>query len=136
MTLLLALAVTLLVEFLSALTLLAVSSRLRLASEMRQGIEAELVLTTAIAEFRVAQAAALNAVIPGETAVLPTFSYPAGWQAVATASRFNASSPLVLDVRVRRTNTGGELVAGRRGTLLLRPIAADTAFVIGNWPRY
>lgn len=136
MTLALALMISMVVELLSALTLMAVTARLQLAGNRRTGVEAELALASAIADFRVLHATQLNQIPPHGSEVLPPTTLPGGWQAAAIAERPDSQEIVVLRVHVRRVDGVGHLVAGRQGTLLLSARTADTAIVIGHWPRF
>jgi hypothetical protein len=130
-----ALFLVLLVESFAALTLAATTAATRLRADRRWAIEAEFALETAMAEASVAHRAALALLPPGSGAALPVTA-PSPWQATAHARRLGASPLVQVVVAVAWSPSGGPRFAGRRGTLLLTIVAADTALVIGERPRF
>ncbi len=107
----------------------------RLAADRRAAVEANAALESALAESRVAHAATLAGLAEGAVQPLPVVG-PAGWETHATAAREPGSRFVYLVVTVRLRRGDGVPIAGRRGTLLLEQVAADTAIVIGSRPRF
>ena len=122
-------------QALGALTMTALTARIRLADARRGAVEAELALGSAIATARVNNAATLVTVIPGPVLELPVTA-PAGWQARAWAERGTPHGPVRLVVEVTRRDAAGALRARRRGGLILAPDPADTAVTITTRSRF
>jgi hypothetical protein len=135
MILLPALLLVLLVESLAALALSATTGAIRLRAERRWAIEAELALESALAEASIAHRATLSSLPPAASILLPVSALPP-WQATATARRLGASPLVQVVATVAWDLAGGVRFAARRGTLLVTIVAADTALVIGERPRF
>jgi hypothetical protein len=129
------LLVLLLAQSLTVASLGATAAVARLSGDRRAAVEASAALETAIARARVQHSSELAAVPPGSLVVLPVTG-PPGWETTATARRESGSELVYLEVRVLRRGVDGVPLAGRRGTLLLELVAADTAIVIGSRPGF
>lgn len=129
------LLVLVLAQSLLAVTALASGAAARLSGDRRAAVEAVAALETATAHARVDHRGTLDTLSAGTAVSLPV-AEPAGWTITATARREFASPLIVLRVAVVRRAADGTPLAGRRGTLLLEAITADTAIVIGSRPRF
>lgn len=129
------LLVLVLAQSLAMVSLGATAAVARLSGDRRAAVEAGAALESALAESRVDHALTLANLAEGTVQPLPV-SGPAGWQTTATAWREPGSRFVRLVVVVRLYRSDGVAIAGRRGTLLLEQVAADTAIVIGSRPRF
>jgi hypothetical protein len=127
--------IALLVESRAALSLAAPASAARRRGERRWAIEGELAHVTVLAEARVHHQAALAAVPPHATIALPVAAAPP-WTASVRAARLGGSDLVWLTAEVAWHPAGGAPFAARRGTLLVAIVAADTALVIRERPRF
>jgi hypothetical protein len=129
------LLVLLLAQSLTVASLGATAAVARLSGDRRAAVEASAALETALARARVQHADDLAEVSPGSRTVLPVIG-PPGWETTAVVTRELGSELLRLEVQVMRRGSDGVPFAGRRGTLLLELVAADTAIVIGSRPGF
>jgi hypothetical protein len=129
------LVLVLLVESLAAVSLAATASAVRLRADRRWAIEAELELEGVLARARVQHQATLAALSPQGSIPLPVATAPP-WTATVRADRLGTSDLVWLVAEVAWRPAGGAVWAARRGTLLVAIVAADTALVIRERPRF
>lgn len=130
----LALVAVLLMQCLIAVAMTATVTDVRLAGDVRLGIEADLVVASALADARIDQAAAMHALIPGDVVVWSWIGGASGWRTRTTAER---TGPLVLlHAHAEYLTPSGTVRAARDATLVLGYNTSDTLQVLRGRSRF
>jgi type II secretory pathway component PulK len=132
--LVMALVVAVLIESLTLLALHAAIIHVRLVADERQRIEGQLVVSTALANARVAYRADLDTMSDGGVLDPPAVTRVDGWSWRAQATRAGAVIRLV--AVAERRSADGTVFAAHRASLLLARDSADTVRVLGHRPRF
>ena len=132
--LVLALLAIVLLEGFAALALFAAGARQRLASDGRVAVEGDLLVTSVLAEARVAEDSVMRNLPDGGRVDFPAQQRGAGWTVTSGATRWGRL--IQLTAEATWGGATGEVAGRRRATLLLGFNAADTLRVSSYRSRF
>lgn len=130
----LVLVAVLLMQCLIAVAMTATVTDVRLAADARFGVEGDLVVASALADARINEAAALQALIPGEVLAWAWVGGGNGWRTAATAER--TGQLVLVHARAEYLTQSGVVHAARDATLVLGYNASDTLRVLRGRSRF